>query len=138
MFKANPPPTFVPIQTMMKTVTAFRFALLFGALTLLTFPAVPALAQNQMELNQAAADAYKKADAELNKVYQETLAALTTPELKEAVRKTQRAWLVYRDLARDEAGLQYEGGSIRPLIEFNALTLMTEQRTQQLKELTEH
>lgn len=89
-----------------------------------------------MELNQQAADDYQNADAELNKVYKETLHRLE-PEQQESVRATQRAWLKYRDLAKEEAGMMYEGGSIRPLIEFGTVTEMTTFRTRQLKALLE-
>lgn len=113
-----------------------RFFLLCTLVALSLIAAPPAHTQTQLEMNEEAAADFKKADAELNKVYQHVLGQLT-PKQQEQVRQTQRAWLKYRDLARTEAGMIYEGGSIRPLIESTTLTSMTQFRIKQLRSLIE-
>jgi uncharacterized protein YecT (DUF1311 family) len=61
---------------------------------------------------QDCADAeYKKADAELNSVYQATLKKLK-PDDGALLRKAQRAWLVYRDAHCDAQYHLFAGGSI--------------------------
>lgn len=98
--------------------------------------ALSASAQTQMEMNFQALEDFKKADAKLNKVYQETMKQLS-PERQKLLRETQRAWLKYRDLAAKSAGAQYEGGSIQPLIIHTTMSDMTDYRTKQIKSLIE-
>jgi len=85
-----------------------------------------------MELNQQADKKYKKADAELNKVYKE-LSALLTPERKALLVKAQRAWITFRDMHCQFTDSMYEGGSIQPMIYSLCMQVLTEQRTKQLK-----
>ncbi|ANE51569.1 lysozyme inhibitor LprI family protein [Flavisolibacter tropicus] len=108
---------------------AARSSLLIAALFLFS---APAFSQTQMELNQQADKKYKKADAELNKVYKE-LAALLTPERKALLVKAQRAWITFRDTHCQFTDSGYEGGSIQPMIYSLCMQELTEQRTKQLK-----
>ena len=55
-------------------------------------------AQSQVELDRQACDEHKKADAELNRVYQQVLAEYKTDAIFIAkLRGAQRAWITYRD-----------------------------------------
>jgi uncharacterized protein YecT (DUF1311 family) len=51
---------------------------------------------------------WKKSDAELNRVYQESLKKLK-PEQAARLKKAQRAWLTYRDAQCDADGLNIPG-----------------------------
>ncbi len=98
--------------------------------------------QNQVGLNQCYCNEYKKADAELNQVYQQVLSA-NSGELQftEKLKAAQRAWLVFRD-AQLEALYPTTGsdpreqyGSVYPMCYCMAQRELTLQRTQQLKEM---
>ena len=57
---------------------------------------------------------WKKSDAELNRVYQESLKKLK-PEQAALLRKAQRAWLTYRDAQCDADYKMFAGGTAAPL-----------------------
>lgn len=104
---------------------------------LLLFAAVPpAAAQSQMEMNAAACDAAKKADVELNAVYQAVLKKAAGDKVLTAKLKVaQRAWLAFRDAelaARYPAEDKSEYGSIFNLCWCNSLADLTQRRTAQL------
>lgn len=67
-------------------------------------------AQTQSEMNQTAYANYKKVDAELNRVYKKLMAkqdATGAAKLK----KSQRAWIVFRDAEMSFGGNEMRGGS---------------------------
>jgi len=68
-------------------------------LTLLTFfICLTAFSQTQTELNQNARDAYKKADKELNSIYQKILTEKKSDTVFiQNLISSQRIWLKYRD-----------------------------------------
>jgi uncharacterized protein YecT (DUF1311 family) len=100
------------------------------ALSFLTYTV--SFSQTQQEMNVEAYQKYKRADAELNKVYKE-LKALLSPEQQKQLVKAQRAWITFRDShCNYEAGF-YKGGSMQPLVVSNCLQAVTEQRVQQLR-----
>lgn len=104
---------------------------------LLFFAAVaPVAAQSQMEMNAAACDAARKADVELNAVYQAVLKKSAGDKVFTAkLKAAQRAWLAFRDAelaARYPAEDKSEYGSIFNLCWCNALTELTRRRTAQL------
>ena len=96
-----------------------------------------ALCQTQAEMNQEAAKTYKKADAELNEVYQQIIKkyADNLPFL-EALRTSQRNWIVFRD---SELGMKYpdhtsgQYGSVLPMCVSSYLAELTSERTTKLK-----
>ncbi|WNM18047.1 lysozyme inhibitor LprI family protein [Flavobacterium capsici] len=88
--------------------------------------------QTQKEMNDSAFVAYEKADAELNKVYQELVAQLDAEETKLLI-TAQRYWIGYRDAHCEFEKKPSEGGSIQPLVYATCLTEVTEQRIKELK-----
>ena len=102
-------------------------------------------AQTQADMNQCAADDYRKADAAMNAQWAETRAAMlawdkaTPPSQDNGAAKrllaSQRAWLAYRDAACDVEGYSVEGGSMQPLIVSSCLAELTTRRTEELKSL---
>lgn len=109
-----------------------------GAAGLAQKPAAPAKkqpcadAQNQQEMNRCAADEYKKADAELNRVYQQLLPKLEAAH-KEKLKVAQRAWLGFRDAHCDYEAFIFDGGTMQPLIQYSCLETVTRERTKQLR-----
>src|SRR5215471_17569529 len=89
-------------------------------------------AQSQAEMTICAGNEYKKADAQLNKTYQE-LVAMLDDEDKAELKTAETAWIKYRDAHCQFASDQYRGGSIRPMIEAICLTDVTTNRTTELK-----
>jgi uncharacterized protein YecT (DUF1311 family) len=101
--------------------------------------------ETQADMNQCAADDYRKADAAMNAQWAETRAAMlawdkATPPSGDAgaakrLLASQRAWLAYRDAACDVEGYSVEGGSMQPLIVSSCLAVLTTRRTEELKSL---
>ena len=88
--------------------------------------------QTTAELKEQAAKDYAQADAALNKVYGELRDALDDAE-KEQLKQVQRIWLQYRDAAAKFESSRYAGGTLEGMVHTNALTTLTEQRVQSLK-----
>lgn len=89
-------------------------------------------AQTQAEMNSTALNDYKKADKELNTVYNE-LIKLLSPEEKKLLIKAQKDWIKYRDSHCEFEIYDYDGGSMQPLIKFNCLEEQTRDRIDELK-----
>jgi uncharacterized protein YecT (DUF1311 family) len=77
--------------------------------------------------------ALKKADAELNRVYQKTLKELPAED-GTRLRKAQRAWLAYRDTQCDAAQKRYAGGSIAPVVFAQCRLTLTQGRLREIEE----
>lgn len=99
---------------------------------------------NQMEMTYCAEQGWQEADADLNAVYKEAMAAMKETdsylpaELKgaaAALRDAQRAWIPYRDKACEAYGFQARGGSMEPMLIYGCLATMTRQRVEELKDL---
>jgi uncharacterized protein YecT (DUF1311 family) len=105
-------------------------------------------------MDDYAAFLYRQADTRLNKVYAKAMQYMTNdhePAEKqgdqrqkeyektavEDFKQAERAWLTYRDPQCRAAGQQYEGGSMRPMIESQCLTTLTEHRIADLKSIYE-
>jgi uncharacterized protein YecT (DUF1311 family) len=93
-------------------------------------------AQTQLDLNQTAAESYKKADAELNKVYKQILIQYKTDTLfVNNLKDSQRIWIKFRDA---ELMMKYpereQGyyGSIQPVCVANYLEKLTRERIKTL------
>ena len=98
---------------------------------------LPATAQDQYQLDASAAAEYKKADADLNKMYQKILAAYKDdPAFIKKLQTAQRSWISFRD-AEIEAifpsANKDDYGSVYPMCRSNWLTKFTLQRTKELK-----
>jgi len=93
-------------------------------------------AQPQMSLNQEAAQAYQKADAELNKIYQSILAEYKQDAtFLENLKISQRLWIKFRDA---EVKMKYPEpreyyGSIYQVCISNYLETLTRKRVNTLK-----
>ncbi len=58
------------------------------------------------------------------------------PGYFETLLEAQRAWLAYRDAHCRSEGYEARGGSLEPLLVSTCKTALTQQRTEQLRELT--
>ena len=90
-----------------------------------------AMAQNDM--NICADRDFHKADAVLNKTYQDTIKGMDAHTL-DLLRKAQRAWVAFRDGECTYESAENEGGSIYPMVYSGCLTRLTKLRIQQLKQ----
>ena len=88
----------------------------------------------QFELNQCAARARDKADAELNKVYRELMKDAGTTE-RAKLRAAQLAWLKFRDAHCDYESVGNKGGTIYPMVVSFCLAGVTNARVKQLQEI---
>jgi uncharacterized protein YecT (DUF1311 family) len=87
-------------------------------------------AQTQSAINQCAMEEFKKADAELNKVFQQLL--LKT-DRQEKLKAAQRAWVAFRDAGCEYDASEAEGGSMEPLVRYSCYAEATKTRTNQLR-----
>lgn len=92
-------------------------------------------AMTQRDMNTCAYQDFQAADLALNEVYAWAMARAKAYEngADLALRDAQRAWIPYRDAACTAEGQLYEGGSIRPLIEYACMATLTERRTQDMR-----
>lgn len=94
--------------------------------------------QTQFDLNQEACGKYKKADAELNRIYQQVLRDYAGDKnFIQKLKLAQRAWLVYRDahlnsIYSDPDPRAY--GSVNPMCRCIILEGLTEDRIRALRE----
>ena len=84
--------------------------------------------QTQMEMNQQASTNYKKADAKMAITYKKVQIETLSNVDKRLLLDAQRKWIIYKEAHCKSASASYEGGSIRPLIYFNCLTEITNER----------
>lgn len=91
-------------------------------------------ARNQFELNQCAARARDRADAELNKVYRELMKDTGTTE-RAKLRAAQLAWIRFRDAHCDYRSIGNKGGSIYPMVYSFCLAGVTNDRVKQMREI---
>ena len=89
-------------------------------------------AMSQADMNICWGNEYKKADAGLNKTYQE-LASMLDEEQKTQLKTAETAWIKYRDTNCEFVADQYKGGSIRPMILAICFADVTSSRTTELK-----
>lgn len=95
----------------------------------------------QLDLNQDADSAFKAADAELNRVYQEIRRRYRDqPRFLDKLKLAQRAWLKFRDAELDALypptadGDPYIAyGSMYPMCYASAMERLTKERTAQLR-----
>lgn len=96
-----------------------------------------AISQTQLEMNEEAGASYKKADKELNKVYQNILSEYKLDvEFITNLKASQRIWIKFRDaellMKYPDMGYGYYG-SIQPICEFQYLEKLTKERVKTLK-----
>ena len=138
-----------------------RFFRLASAGLFLALAAAPALAQDgepeidcenamaQQEMNYCAGKDFETADAELNAVYKQAIAAMRETDTEmadisenyvgavEALKKAQRGWIAYRDGTCELAGFDARGGSMEPMLVSGCLAETTRKRTKELQDLIE-
>ena len=89
----------------------------------------------QMSINQAAYESSRKADSELNRLFQKLVASEENPKRKARLREAQRAWIVFRDKScLYQVGLPSEGGSIEQMEYANCLESVTLKRIKDFEE----
>ena len=93
---------------------------------------INSFAQTQLEMNETANIKYKKADAELNKVYKQLIAVLDRDE-KPLLIQAEKDWVKFRDSHCKFDASQYDGGSIKPLIYSTCLEELTRKRIAEIK-----
>lgn len=76
---------------------------------------------------------YKRADTELNKVYQELLDSRSA-EGRKKLRAAQRAWIVFRNAEAEFERQDWQGGSGQAAAVNSVLATLTRDRVRQLKE----
>jgi uncharacterized protein YecT (DUF1311 family) len=104
----------------------------FIAVLILCFSNI-SFAQTQSEMNVTANAKYKKADAELNKVYKQLMSILDQNE-KPLLIQAEKDWVKYRDSHCRFDASQYDGGSIQPLIYSTCLEELTRKRIAEIRE----
>ena len=82
---------------------------------------------------------WKKSDAELNRVYQESLKKLN-PEQAALLEKAQRAWLTYRDAQCEADYKMFAGGTAAPpaLTQCRVTLIQERTKTPKLRDLLHH
>ena len=88
--------------------------------------------QTQREMNVCAKLNFEKTDQILNTDYRTIVSKLGNKGI-ENLKTAQRAWIKYRDTHCDAVTNGYRGGSMEPLIQYECLKVMTEQRTESLR-----
>jgi uncharacterized protein YecT (DUF1311 family) len=91
-------------------------------------------ARTQLDMNACAADELGLADSVLNAVYGQVVAELDSAQLP-FLREAQRAWIRLRDADCALETAEFQGGSIRPMIEMMCLAQATRGRTAFLRRL---
>jgi uncharacterized protein YecT (DUF1311 family) len=101
--------------------------------------------QNQADMNACAAIDFEAADAELNAVWREVIAAARemdaeidrqfdqAPTSEAVLREAQRAWIVFRDAQCTYEGHEARGGSMESMIYNGCRARLTRERTAQLR-----
>ncbi|HVG31305.1 MAG TPA: lysozyme inhibitor LprI family protein [Pyrinomonadaceae bacterium] len=89
-------------------------------------------AHTQLDMNQCADAQYRKADAELNRAYQQLVRASGGSDAK--LKAAQLAWLKFRDAECDYEASAYEGGSMMPMVYSFCLRDATAARARQLRD----
>jgi uncharacterized protein YecT (DUF1311 family) len=104
-------------------------------------------AATQIELTFCAEEAWRAADAELNRVWadaldqarrlQSHLPADAPVDIASDLRAAQRVWIDYRDRACTAESHQAWGGSMMPMLVYACRERLTERRTQDLRRFAE-
>jgi uncharacterized protein YecT (DUF1311 family) len=99
-------------------------------------------ATTQQAMNSCASQDWQRADAELNRVYRQVVAAYSsTKDQQEKIVKAQRAWTTFRDAEVDAWYPESERpnrGSIFPMCRGQMLAQLTEERTRELRGMLKH
>ena len=99
---------------------------------------VSSFGQSQAQMNQQADAAYRKADLELNRTYQQIFKEYRTKTVfLQSLKAAQQRWIQFRDAEMKArypaANAQVEYGSFFPVCYSNGLEELTKARTKQLR-----
>ena len=90
--------------------------------------------QDQRTMTECADKAFKKSDAELNKLYRQLEArGRSDPDTTKLLVVTQRAWIAFRDAECDFSSAGATGGSINPMTVVQCRDGMTQDRIKALQ-----
>ena len=89
-------------------------------------------AVSQNEMSQCAEDAFDRADKALNAVYQDQMKGLDDHS-RDLLKKSERAWIAFRDAECTYQNAANEGGSIYPMVYAGCESTLTKDRIKQLK-----
>lgn len=92
-------------------------------------------ARTQTEMNICAGHELDRANATINNLYKETMAKYD-PAGQALLRKSERAWIVFRDAECDFRTSGSKGGSIWPVVHAQCLTELTRARIKQIEAAT--
>ena len=103
-------------------------------------------AMTQTAMNMCSKQAYDRANAELNRVWEQVRAYARRadasydhddgePDHWDTLLKAQRAWLIYREEHCRLSSYDARGGSLQPLLASDCMTSLTEARTAELSRL---
>lgn len=87
-------------------------------------------------MNEKTAELYQLWDGELNRLWR-ILNQVKDEGLMKELLPEQRKWIADKEKAVKEAGADYEGGSMQPMIENRKAAEMTKARLYQLYQLLE-
>jgi uncharacterized protein YecT (DUF1311 family) len=108
------------------------FKALFVTVLFLSF-SNKCFSQSQLDINDQAAADYKKADAKLNKVYNQLVKLISSEKEKSLLVKSEKAWIAFRDAQANFKQEQYDGGSMQASLYFGEMKDLTEARIKQLE-----
>ena len=83
--------------------------------------------QDQGTMNRCAHEAWQRSDGELNQAYQAAIGRFRGNQQTQ-LRRSQQAWLTFRDRECDFSSGQFEGGSMQPLIRYGCQDALTKER----------
>jgi uncharacterized protein YecT (DUF1311 family) len=86
---------------------------------------------NQATMNRCAQAEYAQVDAELNQRYQAVRSNLSADQQDRLV-TAGRAWIEFRDANCEFVQMQFEGGSIQPMVYLGCLTQLSQDRIDEL------
>ncbi|KGF70946.1 hypothetical protein LL06_02375 [Hoeflea sp. BAL378] len=127
---------------MIRTVMGFSALLWLGASALAEDLPDCIDPQAQVEMTYCAGLDYETADAELNELWPEVVAAarqddeyvaeqaksMGVPTTEEALRTAQRAWIAFRDAQCDYEAYEVFGGTAQPMVGSLCLARLTRER----------
>ncbi|SRR5712692_7537124 len=89
-------------------------------------------AKSTLQINECFAKELKKAEAEVNKIYQLTVKKLQ-PDDAALLRRAQRAWLAYRDAQCEAEHALWGGGTGGPAALMSCKVELTRQRVAEIQ-----
>lgn len=88
-------------------------------------------AATQREMTEITSEIYKLWDSELNEIWSRLNEKLDTAEM-DALKAEEREWIKYKETEIRKAGAEYEGGSMRPMVESQKGAELTRARVYEL------